>query len=131
MSADHISKFFAQVERNHYIDIEGVFAKELALLISMGQMICAIKKMRAAADPFGLKEAKDFVEAYRDELELNGFKHVFMAHCDPRALNDIFAPLFSVHQRGKSAILEDRLKRATRKIEELEARIARLQNNQS
>lgn len=82
---DHISLAAHQAANNFALDANGVFARELAFLVKMGQKIDAIKKTRAAIAEFGLKEAKDFVEAFAEKIQNYG-----VANGSAREFHNVF-----------------------------------------
>ena len=68
---DYITDFALSLQSNIQIDTGGIFAKELGILLLTGRKINAIKKLRNATG-LGLKEAKDFTEAYLPKLQSEG-----------------------------------------------------------
>jgi chromosome segregation ATPase len=67
--SDHITRALEAAVSNVHLDTDGVFAREVALLGQLRMPIEAIKKIRAATG-LGLKESKDFFEAFRDKVQV-------------------------------------------------------------
>lgn len=68
---DYITDFAFSLQNNVQIDADGIFAKELGILLLTGRKIDGIKKLQSATG-LDLKESKDFVEAYLPKLQSKG-----------------------------------------------------------
>lgn len=68
MHSSIIERALDEARSNVIMDGEGYFARELAFLVKLGFKIDAIKKFRAASG-HGLKESKDFVELFAEEIK--------------------------------------------------------------
>lgn len=80
----NIQRAINSARDNVIMDRTGDYAQELAFLVRLGQKINAIKKYRAATG-MGLKESKDFVEAFEARIggcSIEASPQIFLDHFD-------------------------------------------------